>query len=186
MRTRTWKPAWQRRKRNLKPLLLNPTDARPECKSGDIELWRSSSATALDHYQRALKLHVDAECAKPSLAGLLIEEGKVQQVLGYLQSAERSDPYDAQVHHRLAALYRSMGQNQEADRELSAFQDLDKLQSQLERALPSGTTFELRAGSASTAAVPTARCGGRHPRSARISLDGAIPCFWLTTVSSVW
>ena len=114
---------------------LNPADARPECKLGDIELWRSSSVTALDHYQRALKLNAEAGCAQLGIAGLLIEEGKAQQALGYLQSAAHADPYNAQVHHRLAVLYRSMGQNQEADRELSAFQELDKVQSQLQRAL---------------------------------------------------
>jgi protein O-GlcNAc transferase len=116
-------------------LRLNPSDARSECRLGEIELWRSSSATALDHYQRALKLNPELACAKLGLAGLLIEEGKKQQALGYLQSAARADPYNAQVHHRLSVLYRSMGQSEEADRELAAFQELEKVQSQLQKAL---------------------------------------------------
>ena len=116
-------------------LHLNPTDALSECRLGEIELWRSSSATALDHYERALKLSPEVVCAKLGLAGLLLQEGKTQQALGYLQSAARTDPYNAQVHHRLSVLYRGMGQNQEADRELSAFQELEKVQSQLQKAL---------------------------------------------------
>ena len=116
-------------------LLLNPTDARSECKLAEIELWRSSSTTAFDHYGRALKLNPELVCAKLGLAGLLIEEGKAQQALEYLQSAALADPYNAQVHHRLAVLYRGMGQNQEAEKELSAFQELEKVQSQLQKAL---------------------------------------------------
>lgn len=116
-------------------LLLSPAYAASECKLGDIQLWRSSSATASDHYQHALKLNSQAACAKLGLAGLLIEDGKTQEALGYLQSAARADPYNAQVHHRLAVLYRSLGQNQEADQELAAFQELEKAQSQLQKAL---------------------------------------------------
>jgi len=116
-------------------LLLNPTDAHSECELGEIELWRSSSTTALDHYERALKSNPEAVCAKLGVAKLLIEEGKTQQALAYLQSAARADPNNAQVHHRLAVLYRGMGQNQEADRELSAFQELDRVQKQLQKAL---------------------------------------------------
>lgn len=116
-------------------LALNPSDARSECKLGKIELWRSSSKTAFDHYARAIELNPEIVCAKLGLAGLLIDEGKTQAALGYLQSAARSEPYNAEVRHRLAVLYRSMGQNQEADRELSAFQELEKVQSQLQKAL---------------------------------------------------
>lgn len=116
-------------------LALNPSDARSECKLGKIELWRSSSKTAFDHYARAIELNPEIVCAKLGLAGLLIDEGKTQAALGYLQSAARSEPYNAEVRHRLAVLYRSMGQNQQADRELSAFQELEKVQSQLQKAL---------------------------------------------------
>jgi len=116
-------------------LLLNPTDARSECKLGEIELWHSDSTTARDHYERALKLDPETVCAKLGLAGLLIEEGKPQQALTYLQSAARADPNNAQVHHQLAVLYRGMGQTQEADRELSAFRELDKVQNQLQKGL---------------------------------------------------
>lgn len=116
-------------------LALNPSDARPQCKLGKIELWRSSLKTAFDHYARALALNPEIVCAKLGLAGLLIDEGKTQEALGYLQSAARSEPYNAEVRHRLAVLYRSLGQNQDADRELSAFQELEKVQSQRQKAL---------------------------------------------------
>jgi tetratricopeptide (TPR) repeat protein len=116
-------------------LALNPTDARSECKLGKIELFRSSAKTALDHYARALKLNPEMVCAKLGLAGMLIEEGKMQAALDYLQSAAGSDPYNAEVRHRLAVLYRSMGRSQDAEREMSAFRELEKIQSQLQKAL---------------------------------------------------
>lgn len=116
-------------------LTLNPSDARSECKLGIIELWRSSPRTAFDHYARALKLNPEIVCAKLGLAALFIDEGKTQEALGYLQSAARSEPYNAEVRHRLAVLYRSLGQDQEADRELAAFQELEKVQNQLQKAM---------------------------------------------------
>jgi tetratricopeptide (TPR) repeat protein len=116
-------------------LALNPSDAKSECKLGKIEIWRSSPTAASNHYSRALKLNPEIVCAKLGLAGLLIDEGKTQEALGYLQSAARSEPYNAEVRHRLAVLYRSLGQIQEADRELAAFQELQKVQNQLQKAL---------------------------------------------------
>jgi len=116
-------------------LRLNPTDARSECNLGKIELWRSNSAKALDHYERALKLNSEIVCAQLGLAGLLEEEGKTEQVLEHLKSAARANPYNAEVHHRLAVLYRSMGQDQEAKHEMSTFQELKSVQDQLQKAL---------------------------------------------------
>jgi tetratricopeptide (TPR) repeat protein len=116
-------------------LLLNPTDARSECNLGKIEQWRSNSTTASNHYERALKLNPEIVCAQLGLAGLLEEEGKTEQVLGYLKSAARADPYNAEVHHRLAVLYRTMGQTQEADHEMSTFQELKSVEDQLQKVL---------------------------------------------------
>ena len=116
-------------------LSLDPSDARSECMLGRIELSRSSPKTAFDHYARALKLDPEIVCAKLGLAGLLVDEGKTQEALSYLQSAARSDPYKAEVRHRLAILYRSMGRNEEADRELSAFRELDTVRNHLQKAL---------------------------------------------------
>jgi tetratricopeptide (TPR) repeat protein len=116
-------------------LALNPSDAKSECRLGKIEIWRSSPTAAFNHYARALKLNPGIVCAKLGLAELLIDEGKTQEALGYLQSAAHSEPYNAEVRHRLAVLYRSLGQNQEADRELAAFQELEKVQNQLQKAM---------------------------------------------------
>lgn len=60
-------------------LRLNPSDARSECKLADIELWRSNSATAFDHYTRALELDPEIMCANLGLAGLLIEQRMFQR-----------------------------------------------------------------------------------------------------------
>jgi Flp pilus assembly protein TadD len=69
------------------------------------------------------------------LARLLEDEGKSQEALSYLETAEHSDPNDPEIRHRLSVLYRNMGRTQEADRELSAFQELEKVQSVLNKTL---------------------------------------------------
>lgn len=116
-------------------LSLNPSDANSECKLGNIGLWRANPQVARQHFERALALDAQIVCAKVGLAKVLIDEGRAQEALRYLQSAAQSDPYNAEVHHRLAVLYRGAGQSQKADRELSTFQNLQKVQSQLQKAL---------------------------------------------------
>jgi tetratricopeptide (TPR) repeat protein len=116
-------------------LALDPADAKSECMLGKIELWRASSKTAFEHYARARNVSPGLSCANLALARLLEDEGKSQEALSYLETAKHSDPYDPEVRHRLSVLYRNMGRTQEADRELSAFQELEKVHSVLNKAL---------------------------------------------------
>jgi Flp pilus assembly protein TadD len=54
----------------------------------------------------------------------------------------RSAPYNSEAHHRLGVLYREMGRKEDADRELKAFEELHKVQSQLQQALQSGAASQ--------------------------------------------
>lgn len=116
-------------------IALNPSDARSECNLGKIALWRSNPTTASEHYARALKLSPKIACANLGLAELLIDEDNTQEALGYLQTATRSDPFNAQARYKLSVLYRRLGKKEDAERELAAFHELEKVQHQLQRVL---------------------------------------------------
>jgi tetratricopeptide (TPR) repeat protein len=116
-------------------LHLNPADARCECQLAEIELLRSNSAGAASHFARALTLDSESSCAKAGLAEQLADEGKQQQALEYLQAAVRGDPYDVQFHYHLSALYRRMGNKEEAAKELEKFKELREIKDELQQAL---------------------------------------------------
>lgn len=123
-------------------LRLNPTDARCECQLAEIETLRSNSAGAASHFANALKLDSESTCAKAGLAEQLMEEGKEQQALDYLQAAVRGDPYNVQLHYHLSALYRRMGNKEEAAKELEKFKQLREVKDKLQQALHPKTSPE--------------------------------------------
>jgi predicted Zn-dependent protease len=114
---------------------LNPANASVECQLAEVELLRSKSAEASLHFGQALKIDSQAACAKAGLAEQLMEEGKEQQALEYLQAAVRDSPYNAQFHYRLAALYRRMGNKEEATKEAEKFKQLREMADELQQAL---------------------------------------------------
>jgi tetratricopeptide (TPR) repeat protein len=114
---------------------LNPADAEAECRLGQIELWRSSPQKAYEHYAHASNVNPESVCAMLGLAGLLTDQGKNSEALNYLESAVRLDPSSPEARHRLGMLYREIGRNKDADRELKAFEDLQRVQSQQQKAL---------------------------------------------------
>jgi tetratricopeptide (TPR) repeat protein len=114
---------------------LKPGNARCECQLAEVETLRSNPAGASSHFVQALKFDPDAACAKAGLASQLIDEGKNQQALDYLQAAVRSDPYDAQIHYHLATLYRQMGNKDAAAKEMDTFKELRDVADEMKRAL---------------------------------------------------
>jgi predicted Zn-dependent protease len=116
-------------------LNLNPANAACECQLAEIELGRSNSAAAASHFAHALSLNSKAACAKAGLAEQLVDEGKEQQALEYLEAAVRDDPYNDQFHYRLSALYRRMGNEEEAAKEKKKFTQLREMKDELQQAL---------------------------------------------------
>jgi tetratricopeptide (TPR) repeat protein len=116
-------------------LHLNPTDARCECQLAEIETLRSNPAGAASHFANALKLDSESACAKAGLAEQLMDAGKEQQALEYLQAAVRDDPYNEQFHYHLAALYRRSGDKDEAEKEMQKFKQLREMKDELHQAL---------------------------------------------------
>jgi tetratricopeptide (TPR) repeat protein len=119
-------------------LRLNPMNARCECQLAEVELLRSNSVEASLHYAQALKIDPKASCAKAGLAAQLIDEGKEQQALEYLQAAVRGDPDNAQFHYRLGVLYRRLGNKEEAAKEMEKFKQLREMKDDLQRSLHPG------------------------------------------------
>lgn len=116
-------------------LQLNPANAHCECALAEVELLRTNAAEAALHYAQALKIDPESSCAKAGLAAQLIDEGKEQQALEYLEAAVRGDPYNAQLHYRLGVLYRYLGNRDGAGKETDAFKHLKDIEEKLQRVL---------------------------------------------------
>jgi len=123
-------------------LRLNPADARCECQLAEIETLRSNAAGAASHFANALKLDSESTCAKAGLAEQLMDEGKEQQALEYLEAAVRGDPYNEQSHYRLSSLYRRTGNGEEAAKEMEKFKQLRDMKDELQRVLHPKTSPE--------------------------------------------
>jgi predicted Zn-dependent protease len=108
----------------------------------EIETLRSNSAGAASHFENALKLDSESACAKAGLAEQLIEEGKEQQALVFLQAAVHGDPYNDQIHYHLSTLYRDMGDKEDAAKEMAKFKQLRELKDKLQKALHPKTSPE--------------------------------------------
>ena len=80
-------------------------------------------------------MNPDSVCANLGLASILTDQGENSEALSYLESAVRLDPFNSEARHRLGMLYRQIGRKEDADRELKAFEDLQRAQSQLQKAL---------------------------------------------------
>lgn len=89
---------------------------------------------ALQSYSRALPLNTGNGCAELGLAELLMEVGKAEQALSYLQTASRLDPFSPRIRYGLAMAYRKLKRAEDADREWAAFQRLKKVRGQLRKA----------------------------------------------------
>lgn len=114
-------------------LALNPADSTSECELAKIERLRANLNVAHDYYAGAQKINPRTSCANLGLAGLLIDEGKAQEALSYLQTAVEIDPYDPEIRWRLATVYRQLGRNEDAARELTAFQELRKVRTRMQK-----------------------------------------------------
>ena len=123
-------------------LRLNPMNARCECQLAEVELLRSHPSEASRHFAQALRIDPDAACAKAGVAAQLIDEGQEQQALGYMQAAVQRDPENAQLHFRLAALYRRLGMKEDAAKETDKFKQLREIKDDLQQALHSQSSPE--------------------------------------------
>ncbi len=114
-------------------LALNPADSTSECELAKVELLRANLKAAHDYYASVQKLDPRTSCANLGLAGLSIDEGKAQEALSYLQTAVQIDPYDPEIRWRLVRVYRQLGRKEDADREMTAFQELRGVRTRMQK-----------------------------------------------------
>lgn len=109
-------------------LAANPNDADSEYELGQIAFLDSDREAAKQHYSRAISLRPHFVNAELGLAKVLTAKNQAGQALSCLLDAEHSEPRNASVHYELAVVYKKIGRESEADRELGAFQKLRKSQ----------------------------------------------------------
>jgi tetratricopeptide (TPR) repeat protein len=112
-------------------LAANPFDEKSECRLGEIAARRSDLKDAFAHFSSAVKLQPDDADADLGLAKTLIamnEPGKAQPLL---ENSARLEPFNAVTRYHLAAIYRKLGRDDDARRELAEFQKLKDMKQQL-------------------------------------------------------
>jgi len=109
----------------------NPFDEKSECRLAEIASRRSDLKTAEAHYSRALDLQPNDADANLGYARILIAMNQLEKAGALLERATRLEPYNAATHYRLATVYRGLGRNVDARRELSEFQRLSAIKEHL-------------------------------------------------------
>ena len=109
----------------------NPFDEKSECRLAEIASRRSDLKTAEAHYSRALDLQPNDADANLGYARILIAMNQLEKAGALLERATRLEPYNAATHYRLATVYRGLGRNVDARRELSEFQRLSGIKEHL-------------------------------------------------------
>ena len=109
----------------------NPFDEKSECRLAEIAARRPDPKSAAAHYSRALELQPNDVDANLGYARILIAMNQPQKAETLLQRATRLQPYNAVAHYRLSMVYRTLGRTEDARRELSEFQRLNKMKDHL-------------------------------------------------------
>jgi tetratricopeptide (TPR) repeat protein len=88
-------------------------DESPETKGRAIELLK-----------QAVVADDSSVEARYQLANIELADGKLQPALQYLESAIKLEPNDSRLHFAISRVYRRLGRNSEADREMASYQKL--------------------------------------------------------------
>lgn len=88
---------------------------------------------ARHHLQRAIALGVpDSGRVHLELGILWLAEGRAESALGHLQKAEQELPSSPEVHYRLAAVHRALGNASAAQQALERFQELTRRRDEID------------------------------------------------------
>ena len=111
-------------------LVVNPQDALTHYEMGEIARRNRDSAAARTHYQQAIELSLNLVEARVGLGKLYLAEHQPDKALKELEQAVRQDGRNAQAHYALMLAYRDLGRAEEAQKEFTAFQSLEKEKTQ--------------------------------------------------------
>jgi tetratricopeptide (TPR) repeat protein len=110
--------AWTELQAELK---TNPYHPQALYELGDICVFREKSAEAEKYLVEAVKLEPDLTEARYALEKIYTERGRYEKSLEQLRALLRMNSLEPTAHYRLAVVYRKLGRPQEAERELSLF-----------------------------------------------------------------
>ncbi|HUJ22651.1 MAG TPA: tetratricopeptide repeat protein [Bryobacteraceae bacterium] len=88
-------------------------DGSPEAKQRAIELLKKAIAADNSSVE-----------ARYQLANVELADGKPQPALQYLESAIKLDPNDSRLHFAMSRVYRRLGRDSDADKEMESYQKL--------------------------------------------------------------
>ena len=111
-------------------LAVNPRDAASEYEIGEILRKAHKPDEAVKRFLRALELAAHYVDARVGLAKIYADQGQQAKALAELEQAIRLEPENAAAHYALMLVYRDLGKNEDAGREMDLFQ---KLQEKKER-----------------------------------------------------
>jgi tetratricopeptide (TPR) repeat protein len=107
-------------------LSIDPSNPYAEYGLGEIFWLDSNPKAALEHFSRAIRLSPGFADAQIGLGKVWMELGAIDKALAHFSAAARLEPQNPQVHYQLALAYRKLNRPQEADREIAAFEKLQK------------------------------------------------------------
>lgn len=108
--------------------VANPFDERSESRLGEISARRSELKDAFAHYSRVVELQPNDADASLGLAKVLIA---MSQPEALLEHSAQLEPFNAATRYHLAAIYRKLGRDADARRELAEFQKLKEMKHRL-------------------------------------------------------
>jgi tetratricopeptide (TPR) repeat protein len=112
-------------------LTANPFDEKAECRLAEIARRKNDLKEAYARYSRALELQPkDAEAAA-GLAKVLASMNEREKALELYRKALQLEPTNATVHFQLSTLYRQMGRQEDAQRELSEYKKYKEMKEKL-------------------------------------------------------
>jgi Tfp pilus assembly protein PilF len=102
-------------------LAANPRDERAVCRLAEIAAGRGDIAKAYEEYSTAVALRPEDTDAALGLAKTLIEMNQPERALTLLEKSVQLEPTNAMAHYRLGTLYRKIGREQDAKREVELY-----------------------------------------------------------------
>lgn len=104
---------------------VNPGDAPSEYQIAEIQRRRNQLETAQSHFERALQLNPAFVEAHIGLAKIFTAQHNFDRALPQASEAVRLSPDDPGTHYALMVIYREMGRAEDAQKELSAVENLN-------------------------------------------------------------
>jgi len=112
-------------------LAANPQDERASCRLAEIDLGRGNVAQAYQEYSQAVALRPTDTDAQLGLAKTLIEMEQQDKALPVLEKAVQLEPTNAIAHYRLGMLYRKLGRDEDAKREVESYKKYKEMKEKL-------------------------------------------------------